>query len=77
MCTEIEMVLIQKEENMTKLQVNKNIFFVELSSKPNVDIIVITLYMCKIYDFETIFISNDVMNIQDGVRKGSGSREIA
>ena len=26
-------------------------------------------------DFETIFTSNDVMNIQDGIGKGFGSRE--
>ena len=32
---------------MTKLQMNKNMFYFELSSKPDVDILGITSYMWK------------------------------
>ena len=46
------MMLIQKEENMTKVQVNNNIFYYELSSKPNVDIIGITVYIRKRNNFK-------------------------
>ena len=44
-------------------------------NKTNVDIIVITVSMCKRYDFETIYTSNDVMNIHYAVGKIFGSRE--
>ena len=44
MCKETEMVIIQKEENMKKVQVKNNFYF-ELSFKHNVDIIGITLFM--------------------------------
>ena len=36
---------------MTKVQVKKNIFYFKLSTKPNVDIIGITLYMWKQHTF--------------------------
>ena len=59
---------------MTKVQVNKNMFYFELSSKSNVDISGITLSVWGKYVFGTIFNSNGVMNIQDGIDKGFGSR---
>ena len=55
---------------MTKLQVNKGIFKFELTFKTNVDMIDITVYMWKRRDIETIFTSNDVMNIQNYIGKG-------
>ena len=51
-------------QKMTKVQVNKNIFYFELSSKPIFDILSITVSMWGKYKFETIFTSNDIMNIQ-------------
>ena len=68
------MVLIQKEENMTEVQVNNNIYYYKSSSKPNVEIIGITISMWKQNDFETIFTSDDVLNIQDAIGKGFVSR---
>ena len=56
---------------MTKVQ-EKNIFYFELSSKPNFDLDSITISMCKTHVFETIFISNDVMNIQYGIGRRFG-----
>ena len=50
---------------MKKVKVNTNIFYYELSSKPNVDIIDITLYLWEQRNFETIFTYNGDMNIQD------------
>ena len=47
---------------MTKVKVNKNSFYTF-----NVNILGITVSMWKQHDFETIFSSNDVMNIQDGI----------
>ena len=47
-CTETEMLLVQKKEDITKVQVNKNIFYFQPSNKPNVDIIGITVSMWKI-----------------------------
>ena len=44
---------------------NKNIFDFEISSKPNFCILDITVSMLETLDFETIFTSKDVMNIQD------------
>ena len=58
------MLLIQRKEDMKKLQVNKNIFSFELSGKSNVDTLGITVHMWKRHEFETIFTYNDVMNIQ-------------
>ena len=68
------MVLIQNIENMKKVQVKNNFYF-EFISKPNVDTIVITVYMWKQYDFETIYISNDVVNIHYTIGKVFGSQE--
>ena len=61
------MVLIQKEDNIKKVQVNKNIFYYELNNKPNVDVISITVYICKQHNFESIFTSNCALNIQDTI----------
>ena len=72
MCTDIETLSIQRKGYMTKVQV-KNIFYPELSIKPNVGILGIKVSMWKQYDFGTIFTSNDVMNIQYSVGKGFGS----
>ena len=58
-------MLNQKKEDMTKLQVNKNIFYFELSSKPNVYIHGITVSMWEGHTFETIFTYNDIVHNQD------------
>ena len=42
-----EIILIQKKENMIKLQVNYSTFYFELISKPNFDITDIPVSMCK------------------------------
>ena len=73
LCTETEMLFIQKGK-MTKVKVKNNVFYYELSSKPNVDIIVITVYLWKQHNLETIFTSNNVMNIQYAIVKGYGSQ---
>ena len=70
------MLFILKEENITKLQVNNNIYYYEVGSKPNVDSIGITLSMRKKYNLKTIFTSYDVLNIQDAIAKGFGPIEI-
>ena len=70
LCTYTEMLSIQKKEDMKTLQVNKHIFYFELSSKPNVYILGITVSMQEKHDFETIFTSNDVMKIQDAIGMG-------
>ena len=46
---------------------NKSIFHFELSNKPYVGILGITVSMWTLHDFETIFTYNDVMNIQDAI----------
>ena len=56
---------------------NKNTFYFDLISKPNVDILIITVSMCKWYDFETNSTSNDVMNIQNFIGKVFGPIERA
>ena len=58
---------------MTKVKMTKNIFYFELNSKPNVDILGITVFLSKQHNFETIFTSNDVMNIKFSIGKGFGS----
>ena len=73
--TEIKIFSIKKRYE--KVQPNKNILYPELSSKPNVDIDVITVSIWKTHDFEAISTSNDVMKIQNGIGKGFGSIEIA
>ena len=60
---------------MTKLQVNNKILYYQLSIKPNVYTIGITLSMWIQHNFETIFTYNYVLNIQDAIRKIFGSRE--
>ena len=54
---------------MIKVQVKNNIFYFELSSKPDVDILGISVSMWKNHGFETIFTSNFVINIQDVIGK--------
>ena len=61
------MLLIQNEENITKVHVNYNIYYYEVSSQPNVDLICIAVSMRKQQNFETIFNSDDVLNIQDAI----------
>ena len=55
MFTDTKMLPIKQKEDMTKVQVKQDIFYFELSSKPNVDILGITFSMQKQHDFETIF----------------------
>ena len=74
LCTDIEMLSIKKR---TKSRVKKNIFYFEIIIKPNVDIVGITVSVLKNNEFETIFTSNDITNIQDRNGKGFGSREIS
>ena len=45
LCTDLENLSIQKQIKMKKLQLNKNIFYFELSSKPNFGIVGIAVYM--------------------------------
>ena len=66
-----------KGRKYDKSKSEKNIFYFEPSSKPNVDIIGITVSMWKIHSFGTIFTSNDIMKIQDDIGNGFGSRERA
>ena len=72
LCTDNEILSIQKKEDMEKVQVNKNIFYYELSIKPNVDMLGITVYMRKQHKFETILHSNDVMNVKESIGEGFG-----
>ena len=62
---------------MTKLRVNNNIFYYELSIKTNVDILGITVSMWRREKIETIFTSNYVLNIQYTIGNLFGSRERA
>ena len=57
---------------MTMIQV-KNIHYYELSGKPNVEIIGITVSMWKQNIFDTILTSNDLLNVQGAIRKVFGS----
>ena len=72
LCTETDMLSIQKEENITKLRVNNNINYYEVIGKTNVDIIGNTLSMWKHHNFETIFTSDYVLSIQNPTGKGFG-----
>ena len=56
-------VINSKKEDVKTVQVNKNVFYFELISKPNVYILDITVSMCKQHDFENVFTSNYVTNI--------------
>ena len=51
---------------------NNIVFYYELSSKPNVDIICTILYMCKQHNFEIIFTYIDVLSIEYIIGKGFG-----
>ena len=62
---------------MTEVQVNKIIFYFQLNSKPNDGILGITVSMWKRHGFETIFTSNDVMNIKYTIGNVFGSIERA
>ena len=70
-------MFIKKEANITKVQVNNNVFYYELSSKPNVEIIVIIVSMWKHHNFGTILTSYIVLNIQYAIGKGFLSRKRA
>ena len=48
LCSETDMLLIKKEKNMTKVKVNNNIYYYEVSSKTNFEIIGITVSMQKL-----------------------------
>ena len=63
-----------KRNKIWKSTSEQNIFYFELSSKNNVGILGITVSMWEKHDLETIFTSNDVMNIQDGIRNGFSYR---
>ena len=66
------MLFIQKEENMTKVQLNNSFFYYELTSTTNSYIIGITVSIWKQHNFETIFTFNDVLNIQYDIGNGFG-----
>ena len=55
---------------------NRNIFYFELSSKPNYDIDGIIVYMWKNIILKQLS-SNEVMNIQDVTGMGFGYKERA
>ena len=69
------MVLIQEGENMIKVQINNNIFYCELTFKPNFDVLVITASISKQHDFENILTSNGFMNIQYAIEKIFGFKK--
>ena len=60
---------------MKKSEVKNNTYHYEVSSKTIVDIIGITVFMWENHKFETIFTSDDVLNIQYAIGKLFGSRE--
>ena len=60
---------------MTNIHANKSIYYYEVSSQPNVELIGIILYMWKNHNFETIFDYDDVLNIQYFIGKGFGYRD--
>ena len=62
---------------MIKVKVNRNIFYFELSSKSNVDVLFITVSMCNQHYFETIFTTDDVINVKDAIGRGFGYIEIS
>ena len=55
---------------------NNNIYYYGIINLPNFDIIVITVSLLKQQIIETIFKYDDVLNIQDSIENGFGSREI-
>ena len=60
---------------MKNLQVKNNIYYYEVSSKPNVDIIGITVFTRKQNIFETVFTSYYVLYIQYSIGNWFGYRE--
>ena len=54
---------------------NKDIFYFKPIIESIFDMLGITVSIWKKNDFESIFTSNDVMNIQYGIREGFGDRE--
>ena len=68
-------VVNSKERRYEKSTSENNIFYFELSSKPNIDIIVIVVSMWKQHEFETILTSNYATNIKYSIEKWFGSRE--
>ena len=62
---------------MKKIKLKNNIYYYEVSIKPYVDTVGITVYMWKQHRFETILTSDDVLNIQDSIGKGFVSTERA
>ena len=56
---------VNPKNNMTKLQVNNKIYNYGLISKPNVNIICITISMWKQHNFENISTYYDFPNIQN------------
>ena len=74
LCADIHMMSIQSKSYLTKVKLNKNIFYFGIISKPNVGILGIAISIWKHNDFETIFTYNDVMNIQYVIGKIFGYR---
>ena len=70
-------MVYSKERGYEKSTSEQKYFYFKLSSKNNVDILGITVSMWKQHDFETIFNSNNIMNIQYTIGKGFGYRERA
>ena len=64
-----------QQKNDKLISEQKNYF--DLSSEPNVDIVDITVSIWNKHEFEEIFTSNDVINIQNGIGNVFGSRERA
>ena len=62
---------------MKKLQLNKNMFYSELISKPNVVILGITVSMWKHHEFENVLTPNNVINIKYATGKVFGYKEIS
>ena len=60
---------------MTKVNVNNNMYCYEVGSNYNVQIIGVTVSMWRKI-LEIVFTSDGVLNIQDSIGKGFGSREI-
>ena len=74
---ETEIILILKEENITKVNVINNSYYYEFVSKTNIYIIGITVHMWEKHNFENLFTCDDVLNIQYSIRKVFGYRERA
>ena len=66
-----------KRDKIRQKYKQKHIFYFELSSKPNFDIIYIKFSKWKKHNFETIFTSIGAINIQYGIGNVFGSIERA